>query len=292
MRLPGFTYHRPETIDEACSLAVSLGDRTHFLAGGTELLTELKRGRVDAANVISLKGIEALSGIHVDDDALHIGALTRLEDVARSSDVRETFPVLAEAVSAIGCLQIREQGTIGGNFCGAVPCADSPPACIVAGATVRIIGTGGDRTSAAEDLFLGPRETTLAAGEILAEIRLPIPAQGSGAAYERFALRKGMAVAVASVAAGLRMDGDTVAQARIALGAVAPVPLLALDAAAALVGLPVTEEVIAEIGALAAKEAKPICDVRGSDEYRRGIVAVLTRRALIRAANRARGGQA
>jgi carbon-monoxide dehydrogenase medium subunit len=292
MKTRGFTYHRPRSVAEACALAASLGERTHFLAGGTELLTDLKRGRIEADHVVSLTAVGDLSGIRSDGDGLRIGAMTRLEDVARSREVRDTHPVLAEAVGAIGCLQIREQGTIGGNFCGAVPCADSPPACIVCGATLRIVGPGGERSLPAEEFFLGPRETVLEAGEILTEIRLPMPAEGSGAAYERFALRKGMAVAVASVAAGLRLDGETVAQARVALGAVAPIPLLSLGSAGALTGRPATAEAFEEAGRAAAKEARPICDVRGSDEYRRDVVAVLTRRALERAVARARGGRA
>jgi carbon-monoxide dehydrogenase medium subunit len=288
MRLPDFSYHRPTSVSQACALAASLGDGTRFLAGGTELLPELKKGRAEARHLVSLTSIPALRRIRVEDGLLRIGALASLETVASSRVVREAFPVLAEAAGTIGCVQIREQGTIGGNFCGAVPCADTPPACLVGGGRVKIVGPGGERALPAEEFFLGPRETVLGTGDVLVEVLVPVPTDGFGAAYERFGLRRGMAVAVASVAAGIVLENETITSARIALGAVAPVPLLASAAAAELIDRPATDETFERAAIAAAAEARPICDVRGSDEYRREIVSVLARRALERAAARAR----
>jgi len=292
MRLPELSYHRPTSVSQACALAASLGEGARFLAGGTELLTELKRGRDDVRHLVSLTGIPTLKRIRRGDDLLRVGGLVSLEAVARSDVIRESYPVLAEAAAHIGCLQIREQGTIGGNFCGAVPCADTPPACLVGGARVKIAGPGGERALPAEEFFLGPRETVLGTGDVLLEILIPVPPEGFGAAYERFALRKGMAVAVASVAAGLLLGGGTITAARLSLGAVAPVPLLAEAAAAELVGNAPSADVFARAADAAGAEARPICDVRGSEEYRRDVVTVLARRALERALVRAEGGGA
>jgi carbon-monoxide dehydrogenase medium subunit len=277
-----FTYHRPGTVEEACALGAELGDDARFLAGGTELLTDLKRDRIRPRHVVSLRDVAGLDGIRRDPAFLRIGALARLEAVAGSDLVRETFPALAEAAAAIGCVQIREQATIGGNFCGAVPCADTPPACIAGRARVRLVRSGGERTLAAEEFFRAPRETALEPGELLAEILLPCADGGS--AYERHALRRGMAVAVASVAAAVALEDGRIREARIALGAVAPVPLFAEEASAILAGKEPGPEAFAEAAEIAAREAKPICDVRGSDEHRRLVVAALARRALARAA--------
>ncbi len=292
MHIRNFSYHRPGTVQEACSLAYSLGPQAHFLAGGTELLTDLKRGRIEARHIISLKDLPDLSGITRNSEGILIGALTSLEEVSQSELLKESFPVIAESASVIGCLQVREQGTLGGNFCGAVPCADTPPASLVCGAVVRIAGREGAREVPAHAFFLGPRKTALESGEILTGIFLPNQAASFGAAYERFALRKGMSVAVASVAAGLRMDGEIIMGARIALGAVAPIPLPAAEASSVLAGKKGEGEAFEEAASLAAGEAKPICDLRGSDEYRRGIVKVLAKRALTRAAAEAKGGGA
>lgn len=292
MHIRNFTYHRPGTVQEACGLAYSLGPKAHFLAGGTELLTDLKRGRVTARHIISLKDLPELSGILEEDEGIYIGALTTLEEVAQSELLKGAFPVIPESAASIGCMQIREQGTLGGNFCGAVPCADTPPACLVCGAVVRIVGREGERELPVHAFFVEPRKTVLESDEILAGIFIPKGAHGFGAAYERFSLRKGMSVAVASVAASLRMDGDTIVGARIALGAVAPIPLPAVEASTALAGKKATGKAFEQAAVTAAQEAKPICDLRGSDEYRRDIVEVLTKRALAGAAERARGGVA
>lgn len=293
MVIPGFAYHRPRTIEEACGLAASLDGTCRFLAGGTELIPELKRGRASAAHVISLRDVKGLREIRADGDALRIGAAVSHEAVARSSVVMAAYPALAGAAGSVGCVQIREQGTIGGNFCGAVPCADTPPVCVAAGAMLTIVGPDGVRSIPAGELIIGPRETSLAAGEMLTEIVLPYPVLPSdGLSYMRFGLRKGMAVAVASVAAGLRISEGLVDVARVVLGAVAPVPLLVPECAEVLEGGAPSDENIERAAGIASERARPICDIRGTDEYRREIVRVLARRALKEALSRVVEGAA
>jgi carbon-monoxide dehydrogenase medium subunit len=292
MQLGDFSYHRPKDLHEALALSVRLGPGAMYLAGGTEAVPEMKRGREHPGHLISLRDVVELHGIREADGRLAIGALTPHEEVAGSPLVRAWAPVLAAAAGSVGSAQIRRQGTIGGNFCGAVPCADTPPAAIVAGATLRLVGPKGERELPAGEFFIGPRQNVLEIDEILAAILLPRPPEGSGAAYERFGLRRGMSVAVAAVAARLVIGGGVIREARLALGAVAPVPLRAARAEAALAGRPANGETFARAASEAAAECRPITDIRGTIGYRRELVRVLALRALAAAAARAEGGRA
>jgi len=282
-----FSYHRPRSLPEALDLTRELGQDAAFLAGGTELIPDYRRGREEAGHLISLRDVPGLAEIRDDDGTLRIGAMVRLQDIVDSDTVRAAFPVLAGAASTIGGSQVRNQGTIGGNFCRAVPCADTPPACIVGGATVTLVSANGTRSVPAEAFFLGPRATILDTGEVLTEVVVPKQPEASGASYQRFTLRKGQALAVASVAARVVLDGDTIASARIALGAVAPVPYFATDASGSLAGKPVSGDAFAEAARTAAAESQPIADIRGTAEFRRHLVGVLTHRALAEATRRA-----
>ncbi len=287
METPDFTYHRPTTLAEACELGRTLEDEVHFLAGGTDLFVDLKQKRKRADHVISLTGLTGLDGITVDDGALRIGAMTRLTVIARSPEVRASYPALGEAVSAIGSEQIRDQGTIGGNFCGAVPCADSPPICIAGEALLEISDGSTSRSLPAGDFISEPRVNALRPGEVMTAVVIPPQPSGSGASYQRFSLRHGSALAVASVAARLVIDDGTISGARVVLGAVAPFPLRATRSADAIIGQVPTETTFREAARLAGVEARPICDIRGSDDFRREIVEVMTFRALVEAAERA-----
>jgi len=287
MTIAATAYHRPATLAEACALGRELGSEAAFLAGGTELVPDYHRGRETARHLIALDTIEELRGIRVEAGQLRIGALATVAQVAASALVREWCPVLADAARAIGSPQIRSRATIGGNFCRAVPCADTPPAAVVAGARVRLASPTGRREIDAEEFFIGPRQTVLQPGELLVEILVPAQPQHSGASYQRFARRRGPALAVAAVAARIQLVGGRVAGARIALGAVAPVPLLVTRAAAVLEGEVPTPELCAIAAAVSAEEALPIDDLRGTAAFRRELVAVLTRRALTEAASRA-----
>jgi carbon-monoxide dehydrogenase medium subunit len=291
MAILDFSYHRPASLAEACALGERLGADATFLAGGTELLPDYQRQREAARHLIALDGLDELRGIRVEDGRLAIGGLTTIAEVASSPVVRAWFPALAEAAQAIGSPPIRSRATIGGNFCRAVPCADTPPAAIAGGARVRVVGPAGMREMDAEHFFTGPRHTALQPGEVLVAVMVPAQPHHSGASYHRFARRQGSALAVAAVAARVTLEDGTIGEARLALGAVSPVPMLAGRAAALLHGETPSADLFALAGALCADEALPISDLRGSAEFRRELVSVLARRALAEAVRRAEGGQ-
>ncbi len=282
-----FSYHRPGSLAEACALPGRLGAGALYLAGGTELMPDFRRGAESAAHLISLQGIPELTGISTTGGRLRIGAMTTIREVGESVEVQRALPALAEAARSLGSPQIRSLATIGGNFCRAVPCADTPPPCIVAEATVRLASEAGRREVPAEELFTGPRRTVLEPGEILVEVLVPAQPKRSGVSYQRFALRRGSALAVASVAVRLVLDGKRVVSARVALGSVAPVPLLAARTAALLEGQPATDESFARAAREAAAEARPITDLRGTEAFRRHLVEVLALRAFAEASMRA-----
>lgn len=292
MRVPEFKYYLPATLTEACELGRELGDGACYIAGGTDLLVDLKDGRRTTSHVIALRSIPGLGEITSDDDYLRIGAMTTLTEVAESEEVLKVFPVLREAVLHIGSVQIRNQGTIGGNFCGAVPCADAPPVCIAGEARLKIEGVNGERIVAAQEFFVAPREPALEPGELLTEVLIPHQPGDSGASYQRFSLRKGTALAVASVAARIVLDGGKIAGARVVLGSVAPVPLPAVECAGIVEGEEPSDELFKDAARATASEARPITDIRGSEQFRRDLVEVLTFRALREAAVRAKGAVA
>lgn len=289
MEVCDYTYHRPTTLAAACDLGRTFGAEGRYLAGGTELLVDLKNKRDTAEHVISLQDVSELKQIKQADGVLYIGAMATLSEVAESAHVQQIFPPLGEAVLSMAGVQIRNQGTIGGNFCRAVPCADTPPICIGAGARLRIVGAEAERFVPAESFFVGPRQTVLQTDEILAEIQIPAQPPGSGASYQRFSLRGGSSLAVAAVAVRLVLNGNQIEEARVVLNAVAPLPLVAVECAEVLAGQKPSDELFAQAGEIAAQEAKPISDLRGSEEFRRELVAVLTSRALTEATARARG---
>jgi carbon-monoxide dehydrogenase medium subunit len=281
--LPAFRYHRPSTVRAACELGRRLGESAAFLAGGTELIPDYHRGREHAAELIALRDIAELRGIAVEGDTLRVGSLTTVAELARSSVVGEWLPALAEAAHALGSPQVRARATVGGNFCRAVSCADLPPATLIGNATLRLATADETRDIDAQDFFLASRSTVLTHGELLVELRLPRPAAGSGTSFERFGLRRGLALAVASVAARVEVVDGRITDCAVALGAVAPTPMLVPEVASLLRGRRPTEALFARAAAVCADAARPISDIRGSAEFRREIVTVLARRALARA---------
>ena len=289
MSLGRFNYHQPETTAEACTLGLKYGRKSAYLAGGTELLVDLRSGRKQVCHVISLGGLAELKHITKEDDVLHIGALVPLSDIAESELVKTHLPALSDAIETMAGRQIRNLGTMGGNFCCGVPCSDTPPISCAANAEIVLTGPEGRRTVAAREFVLAPRVTVLNPGEILTEIHIPKQPAGAGASFQRFSLRRGSALAVASVAAWVRMEGKIIEEVSIYLGSVGPMPLPATQAAGLLVGKNPGEDIFAEAGAKAASEAQPISDLRGSEQYRRDVIQVLTARALTQACERAEG---
>lgn len=251
-------------------------------------MVDLKRGVAGTEHLVSLRRIPELRAIVKDPDGtLRLGPMVTPNEAGASAIVRSSHTAFAEATLTMAAHQIRNRATIGGNLVSAVPSADLPPSLIAMGARVLLADEKGGREVPLEQFFTGPRETVLRRGEILAQIILPPPKPGTGVFYVKHSLRDASALAVVGVAASLTMQGKTCGEARVVLGAVAPMPLLARRASAALLGKKPDDETVAEAAALAAEEATPISDLRGSAEYRRALTGVLAERAIRRAAERA-----
>lgn len=252
------------------------------LAGGTDLIPQLREDRRSARVVIDLKHIPELCSIgRTSDGGWRIGAAVSVRALGQSAAFAAEHGALLEAARLIGSLQIQSRATLGGNLCNAAPSGDAVPLMVSLQAMAEIAGPRGRRTIAAERLASGPGRTSLDAGELLVAILLPPRAAGHAAKYLRFTPRREMDIAIAGsgVAIGLDASGE-IATARITLASVAPVPLRALNAEARLLGNRPTAALLLEAGQIAAGEAQPISDTRGSADYRRDLVAVLTRRAL------------
>ncbi|MBI4318578.1 MAG: xanthine dehydrogenase family protein subunit M [Chloroflexi bacterium] len=283
MIIPEFEYHSPHTIQEACVLLAQLGPRAKLLSGGSDLLVKMKNGLMAPAHLVSIKNLASLKGIRYEaGTGVIIGARATHNEVMNSDILLEKYRSVSEAAHSMAAYQIRSIGTIGGNLVNAVPSADMPPILIALDATVRIVGCNGERVVPLEDFFLGPGKTVLDGDEILTEIVIPDqPTTGSN--YIKFGLRRAGALAVAGVASSVTIAGDTCGDVRIVLGAVAPVPIRARQAENVLRGKQISPELIDQAGKIAAAESKPINDIRGSIEYRRNLIDVLTRRSLIAA---------
>ncbi len=291
--MPDFELHETTTLAEASDLLRRFGTDARLLAGGTDLLVDLRSARVRVGHVISLSRIDDLRGISKSEAGLRIGALTTIAQLDRSDIVRERFSPIVDATGRMSAPPIRSVATVGGNIVSAVPCADLPPILTTMHASVILWSPEGERSVQLESLFVGPRQTTLRKGEVLLAVLVPSMRARFGAAYERFGLRDGNAIAVASVAASLELEGDdTVRECRIVLGSVAPIPKLVESASAALVGKKPEADAFREAAAVAMAAAEPICDVRGSAEFRRELVKVLTQRALKTALQRAQETEA
>ena len=290
MYMPDVELHPSTSLEQAAELMERYGPDARFLAGGTDLLVDLKGGRVHAQHLVSLNRIDALRGISEDDAGLLIGALTTITELNRSPAIRGRFSPILDATTQMAAPPIRNAATIGGNIASAVPCADLPPILIAMGASIGIWSRSDERTIPVQEFITDMRRTALQPNEILAAIRVPPPVPGFGAAYARFGLREGNAIPVAGVAAGIVLAPDErIQDVRVVLGAVAPVPKVVTTAASILVGNVAGDEVFASAARAAMEAAEPISDVRGSAEFRRELVEVLTRRALATACERARG---
>jgi carbon-monoxide dehydrogenase medium subunit len=286
--LPDIELHEARTLEEAAEALKRHGPGARLLAGGTDVLVDLKTGRTSFEHLVSINGIDALRGISETKSGLRIGALTTVTQLDRAPVVRERFSPILDATSRMAAPQIRNVATVGGNIAAAVPCADLPPILTAMNASVVLWSAQGEREVPLEDFFVGPRQTVLGDNEVLTTIFVPKLPPRFGAAYARFQLRDGNTIAVAAVAASLLLgDDDAVRDARIVLGAVAPIPKLVEPAAALLVGKPPDDDAFRMAADAAAAEAEPICDVRGSADFRREIVGVMTRRALASALQRA-----
>lgn len=288
MYMPDVELHEARTLVEAAGLLSRFAPQVRLLAGGTDLLVDLKAGRVATNHLVAVGQIAELHGIRETDEGLRIGALTTITQLDRSPIVRARFAAIRDATTQMAAPQIRNVATVGGNVVSAVPCADLPPIFTAINAWVVIWSPAGERIVQMDALFEGVRRTVLRQDEVLTAIVIPYSAARSGAAYARFSHREGNSISVAGVAAAIQLDADNlVADARIVLGAVSPTPKLVDAARAALIGRRVDDDAIAKAAEVARDAALPISDIRGTADFRRRIVGVMTRRALLSARDRA-----
>ena len=275
-----FDYQAPATLGDALVLRAAHPGAL-LLAGGTDLLVQMRAGRKQADLVIDLKRVPELNAISFDSSAgLTLGAAVCCARVYEHATVKQHYPSLAEVASIIGGTPIQGRASIGGNLCNAAPSADTAPLLIALGARCLVAGPQGEREIPAEDFCVAPGRNAMAAGEMLVSIRIPAPRRGFGAHYLRFTPRNEMDIAVAGVGASVVVADGLFADARIALSAVAPQPLLVAAAGEALKGKPVNAASIEASAAIAQEAASPITDMRGTAAYRRHLCGVLTRRAL------------
>jgi carbon-monoxide dehydrogenase medium subunit len=290
--VPDVELHEAATLKQAATLMARYGPDARLLAGGTDLLVDLKTGRIGVRHLVSINRIDSLRGVSRRGNPLGIGALTTVTELDRSPIVRRRFSPILDATRRMAAVQVRNAATVGGNIASAVPCADLPPILIAMHASVVLWSPGGRREAPLETFITGARRTILRPDEILIKVLIPKPPAGFGAAYARFQLRDGNAIAVAAVAASLTLDSDgLIRDARVVLGAVAPVPVLVEEAGVALTGRRPGEEAFRLAADAAMRAAEPISDIRGSAEYRRQMVGVMTGRALARAYDRSREAQ-
>jgi carbon-monoxide dehydrogenase medium subunit len=282
-------FHDPATLAEAAALLEHHAPDARLLAGGTDLLVDLKTGRRSVRHVVSVKRISELRGISATDAGLRIGALVTPNELGGSDVVQGPFVALTDATRELAAPQVRNMATIGGNIAGAIPSADMPPILIVMDASVILWSARGERTVPVASVFTGPRETSIAPDEILTSIQVPMPPRGFGAAFARFAHRQANSCAVAGVAASVQLDEkEIIRDAHVAMSAVAPTPKTVAGVAEVLAGKAADDSTFDNAAALAGKAAVPITDIRGTADFRSQIVAVLTKRALTSACQRAR----
>lgn len=285
MLLPKFEYHEPKTLTEAGEILRAVGPDASILAGGTDLLVNMKRGKTAPKHVVCLSRIEELKKTAKEQEALTIGACLTVAGLREVEQVGADFKGVYEAAGSLGSPLIRNLATAGGNIVTARPAADLPPPLIAYGADIKLMKENGERILPLEEFFKGPGETAIEPGEILCSIVLKEPPLYSGGGYEKLGIRRSLEISVVNVAAFLALDGPSGAinEARIVLGAVAPRPIRSPSAEGALIGQEPDERLFQEAGQKAAEDARPIDDFRASAEYRREMVKTLTKRALRRA---------
>lgn len=289
MLLPKFEHLAPKSIEEACSLLSLYQEKAKVIAGGTDLLVEMKHKEIRPQYLINIKHIPGLDYIRYDEEkGLHIGALTTIRAIETSPLIRQKFSILSQAAGLLGSMQIRNRGTLGGNLCHGAPSAEMAPALLTLSAKAKIAGAKGQRVVAMEDFFLGPGQTVLQPDEMLVEIQVPNSPARSAGVYLKHTVRKMVEIAIVGVAAVVALDGHgkTCSDARIALGAVASTPIRVRKAEEILKGRALTAELIEKAAQICAEESRPIDDVRSSATYRRKMVHVLARRALEQAAEK------
>jgi CO/xanthine dehydrogenase FAD-binding subunit len=282
-------YELPKTLEAAVALLAGANGQARVLAGGTDLLIQMRGGRVEPALIVDIKGIPEMTAIAMDNGAYRFGAAVPCMVLVENKEFGKVWPGLVDGANLIGSIQVRGRATVGGNLCNASPAADTVPAMMAAGAKASIIGPKGRREVPIEEVATGPGKTSLAKGEIVASFLLPKRAPRSGDAYLRFIPRTEMDIAVVGAGVNLTLDDKGVCtHARVAIGAVAERALMVPDAVAALVGSKVDAEALKRMAAAVSAACRPIDDKRGTKEYRIKVSGVMARRAAEIALERAR----
>jgi carbon-monoxide dehydrogenase medium subunit len=286
-----FQYLEPSSTKEAISLLVKHKDEPKVIAGGTDLVVQMRNRVVKPQYIVNIGFIPGLDYVSYEKkNGLRIGTLTTIRALEKSSEIRQKHPVIAKAASQLGSVAIRNVATLGGNLCNAAPSADMAPALLALSAKAKIVGPTGKKVVLLEDFFTGPGRTILRTGELLIEVQVPLSPPRTGGVYLKHTIRRAMDLAIVGVAAVITLATDGVCRdAKIALGAVAPTPIRARHAEAVIINKVIDEVLIRKCAGAAAEEVRPISDVRASAEYRREMVKVLTRYAIKEALDLARG---
>jgi aerobic carbon-monoxide dehydrogenase medium subunit len=278
----------PRSVEECVLVLAERGPGTKLVAGGTDLLPQLKGGMLKTGCVVDLSGVADLRHLAVaNGSGLRIGAAVTARALERDARIQKTYPAISESGALVGSVQVRNLATLGGNLCNAAPSADMAPPIIALDAEAVIAGPKGSRRVPFDSFFAGVRRTVLAPDEMLVEIAVPNPGPHSGGNYQRHTPRRELDIAVVGVASQLTLSNGVCAKARIALAAVAPTPLRATAAEHLLEGHRITPELIERAAIAAIEAARPISDQRGSADFRRHLVRVLTQRTLTTALARA-----
>ena len=287
-----YEYRAPCTVAEAVAFLSEKDVRARPLAGGTDLIIQMRAGRFHLDRVVDVKRVPDLAELRFDPTAgLTLGAAVTCCRIYENAEICAAYPALIDAVTAIGGIAIQGRATVGGNLCNAASCANSAPPLMVLGASCEIAGPSGRRTVPLDSFFTGTGETVLGQGELLVALHVPPPIARLGARYLRFTPRAEMDIAVVGVSASVWLADDlqTISSARVAMSVVAATPVMAPRAGASLEGRAVSDDAIAAAASLAQQEARPRTSMRGTETHRRHLVGVLTERALRDAIRRARG---
>ena len=276
-----FQYLEPTSIEEAISILSEYGNKAKIIAGGTDLLVQIRSKTIRPEYLVDISRIPKLD-YKEENDGLRIGALTTIRALEKSAELHQRYPVISQAAGQLGSVAVRNMGTLGGNLCNAAPSAETAPALIGLSARAKIVGPDGERVVPLENFFVGPGETVLKKGELLVEIQVPPMPPDTKAVYLKHAIRGSIDLAIVGVAAIVTLEpGSNVCKdIKLVLGAVAPTPMRAHQAEEIIKGKKIDDALIDKCAQVASDESRPITDVRASDWYRKEMVKVFTRRAI------------
>jgi len=290
MVLPKFDYHEPTTVHDACSIMGEMGKEAKPLAGGTDLLVNMKKKVISPKHLVSLSRIDDLKKIDMSNGKIRIGACLTASELAESKEIRDRLYALGRGAISLGSPLIRNLATVSGNLITARPAADLPPPLMVYGAKVVLKKTTGEREVPLDIFFKGPGQTVIEPDEILTEIVIKNPPTHSGAGYLKLGVRKALEISLVNIAAFISLDSPNgaISDAKIAMGSVAPTPIRAISAEKILIGEKYSESLLARAAEAAVDDSRPIDDFRASADYKKAMVGVLTRRTLMEAMNEAK----